>query len=297
MVKFIFDTDLGGDCDDAGALALAHNLMNLGKCEMLGATACSSATYSATAIQCMNEWFGRGDIPVGKNDTKPFLEEFEFNRYAKPIAEDYLQSHPMPKIESATRLMRKILAENHKVALVSIGMLNNIADLLRSEPDDISDLSGVELVREHVTALYAMAGDFGDLEHNEWNVALDVESAQYVADNFPCPIVYSGFELGMNINTGRRLCDSGTDNPFYRAYKIVSDFFRAAEPVRDSWDPLTVYAAVITDTPYLEKSEPITVNFDEIGRVVMTPGGKDCYLKPTCTKAEICDIIDDLMVV
>ena len=29
MVKFIFDTDLGGDCDDAGALALAHALEHL----------------------------------------------------------------------------------------------------------------------------------------------------------------------------------------------------------------------------------------------------------------------------
>ena len=28
--KVIFDTDIGGDCDDAGALALIHSLCNMG---------------------------------------------------------------------------------------------------------------------------------------------------------------------------------------------------------------------------------------------------------------------------
>jgi inosine-uridine nucleoside N-ribohydrolase len=31
MKKIIFDTDLGGDCDDVGALAVLLNLANAGK--------------------------------------------------------------------------------------------------------------------------------------------------------------------------------------------------------------------------------------------------------------------------
>lgn len=296
MVKLILDTDLGGDCDDAGALALLNNYINQSKVEVLAITTCSSAVYSATAIQYMNEVFGHGEIPLGRNETKPFLETFEWNRYAQPLAEEYLETHTPPVIDNAVRLIRRKLAENENVSLVTIGMLNNIADLLRSEPDDISDLSGVELVKKSVNALYAMCGNFEDLSHSEWNVVCDIESARYVSENFPCPIVYSGFELGMNIYTGKRLGEKGKDNPYYRAYKITCDFFKSANVFRDSWDPITVYAAVETDNPYLELSDPITVRFDEVGRVLMTPGGKDRYLKLACAKDEMAEILDELMV-
>ena len=297
MVKLILDTDLGGDCDDAGALALAHNLVNRGKAELLAVTTCSSAIFSATAVQYMNEAFGRGDIPVGRNETKPFLETFDFNRYAAPLAEEYLATHTLPKIENAVRLLRRTLANNDKVTIVTIGMLNNIADLLRSSPDDISPLAGVELVRERVDAMYSMAGDFGDLEHDEWNIACDVESARYVSENFPRPIVYSGFEVGKDIFTGRRLGENGKDNPFCKAYYVTSTAYRLGGILRDSWDPLTVYASVITDSPYLEMSEPMTVRFDGAGRVIMSQGGKDRYLKIRCTKDEMAEILDGFMVV
>ena len=37
-VKIIFDTDIGGDCDDAGALALIHRLCDKGEVELLAVT-------------------------------------------------------------------------------------------------------------------------------------------------------------------------------------------------------------------------------------------------------------------
>lgn len=39
-VKIIFDTDIGGDCDDAGALALLHRLCDMGEAELLAVTHC-----------------------------------------------------------------------------------------------------------------------------------------------------------------------------------------------------------------------------------------------------------------
>ena len=38
MNKIIFDTDIGGDCDDAGALAILHEAQNAGKAELLAVT-------------------------------------------------------------------------------------------------------------------------------------------------------------------------------------------------------------------------------------------------------------------
>ena len=37
-VKLIFDTDLGGDCDDVLALAVIHALQSRGQCELLAVT-------------------------------------------------------------------------------------------------------------------------------------------------------------------------------------------------------------------------------------------------------------------
>ena len=36
--QIIFDTDIGGDCDDAGALAILHEAQNAGKAELLAVT-------------------------------------------------------------------------------------------------------------------------------------------------------------------------------------------------------------------------------------------------------------------
>ena len=37
--KIIFDTDIGGDCDDAGTLAMLHRLCDKGEAELLAVTA------------------------------------------------------------------------------------------------------------------------------------------------------------------------------------------------------------------------------------------------------------------
>ena len=54
MTKILFDTDIGGDCDDAGALAMLHRLCDLGECELLAVTACYASPYVAGCIDAIN---------------------------------------------------------------------------------------------------------------------------------------------------------------------------------------------------------------------------------------------------
>ena len=49
-VKIIFDTDIGWDCDDAGALAMLHRLCDKGEAELLAVTHCMA-----------NPWLAGGD--------------------------------------------------------------------------------------------------------------------------------------------------------------------------------------------------------------------------------------------
>ena len=66
--KIIFDTDMGSDCDDAGALALLHTYADMDKAEILGCIYSSGKVpYGAGVVQAINIRYGRADIPVGAN--------------------------------------------------------------------------------------------------------------------------------------------------------------------------------------------------------------------------------------
>lgn len=64
-VKVIFDTDMDSDCDDAGALAVLHALADAGEAEIL-ATVCSARhAWSPPAVEAVNRYYGRGELPIG----------------------------------------------------------------------------------------------------------------------------------------------------------------------------------------------------------------------------------------
>ncbi len=294
-VKVLLDTDLGSDCDDAGALAVLHHLADGGKAEILAVTHCASAISGAVSVRVINEYYGRADIPVGRYDKSVFLEEPNCVIYTARLMEKYLEENTVPDFESAVRVQRKALVENDNVTLIVIGMLNNIAELLRSEPDDISPLGGAGLVKKSVRNMYVMGGDFADLSHSEWNIMNDIKNAQYITEHFPKPIIYCGFELGENVLTGARLEADEGDNPVKTAYSIFADFAKTESFQRSSWDPITVYCAVEQATPLFGKSENLHISFDDGGRVVLAEGGKDCYLTTDAPIAEICRVIDELL--
>ena len=64
-------------------------------------------------------------------------------------------------------------------------------------------LSGIELVSKKVKKLVSMAGRFP--EGSEFNVLIDSAASEYVFDNWPTPVIFSGFEIGWEIRTGLRL--------------------------------------------------------------------------------------------
>ncbi|MBO5007222.1 MAG: nucleoside hydrolase [Clostridia bacterium] len=291
MKKIILDTDLGSDCDDAGAIALMHRLAELGETEILAVTHCTSEIGGAITVKAINEYYGRADLPVGQYSEKPFLDNEICKRFTKHIMENYLENHKMPKIENATKLMRKVLAQNSDVTLIAIGFLNNYAELLRSQPDEISPLTGIELIKKHVKELYAMGGNFIDLTNAEYNVKMDIESAKYVSENFPLPITYIGYELGETIRTGESLKTASENNPVKKIYSL-----RQADRLRESWDPITLYCAIRDSNTLFKKSEKCKITFNDNGCVVINGRGKDCYLIANTTDEEVREELEKYMV-
>lgn len=282
MKKIILDTDLGSDCDDAGAIALMHRLADLGETEILAVTHCTSEIGGIITVKAINDFYKRHELPVGQYSKTTFMEDDACKRFTKFIMTEYLENHKVLEVEDATKVMRKTLSENSGVTLVAIGFLNNYAELLRSQPDDISPLTGAELIAKNVKELYVMAGNFIDLTYAEYNVKIDIESAKYVAENFPAPIIYAGYELGELVRTGESLKLSDDSNPVKKCYAI-----RQADGLRESWDPITVYCAIRENNAFFRKSEKCKITFDDKGCVVIDGDGKDCYLIANATNEEI----------
>ena len=292
MVKIILDTDLGRDCDDAGALALLHTLASEGNAQILAITLCTSAISSAITVKAINEWYERPDIPIGKYTKKEFLEEEICQRFTKPIMEKYLKNNREPVFEDAVKVLRKSLAENDDVTIAVIGMQNNIADLIRSMPDDISPLNGRELIEKSVKNIYVMGGNFVDSEYKEYNIVSDVKSAKYVSENCPVPIIYCGFELGVNIKSGTTLVNTSDENPV--KYSYVKHCTKERIP-HFSWDPITVYCSVCQESDLYKLSEKLKISFDDEARTIINGKGKDCFLIADSSDAEIQLIIDGLI--
>lgn len=168
MKKIIFDTDIGGDCDDAGALAILHECGRAGKSELLAVTIGTMSPYAAGCAAAINRWYGH-EVPVGQTKTAPSGEDATFfeKSYGKHIAETYENAYfgENAKVpEDAVRLLRKTLAENRgeKITLVVVGSCINIAALLESDGDDISPLSGKELLEKEAEEISFMGCFFSD---------------------------------------------------------------------------------------------------------------------------------------
>lgn len=279
-VKIIFDTDLGPDYDDVGALAFLHAMADSGKAEILATISSNRHKLVAPCIEIINTYFGRPDLPVGAPGTNGV------NLTAWQHWPDSLVAKYPHKIEStdnvpdAVGLYRKILASqpDSSVTLVTVGFMTNLANLLKSQPDSISPLNGQELVFRKVKKYVAMAGRFP--EGKEFNVAMDSVASEYVFNEWPGQIVFTGFEIGSKIFTGLRLISSDIRN------SPVRDVFRISIPMseedkngRMSWDETAVLIAVYGTGGFFDtRRGNIIIHPDGSNSWEDSPQGKHTYV-------------------
>jgi len=251
-VKIIFDSDMGPDFDDIGAITILHALAAKGECEILATMASDGYPYIAPTIEVFNRYFQKPEIPIGV--PRPDAPNFSCpNHWNDSLVVKYL-----PKLKtnsdypSATEVYRKVLAAqpDGSVVIVSVGFLSNLADLLRSSPDIYSSLSGKELVALKVKKWVAMAGTFP--EGSEFNVNRHAAASEYVIKNWPTPVLFSGFEIGVKIMTGNKVATLGTKgSPVQWAYKYcLSNYEDRKSENRNSWDHTAVLCAVRNPEDY-----------------------------------------------
>jgi len=260
-IPIIFDSDMGPDYDDVGAIALLHAFADTGYVKILATVASTKYEGVAAVFSVFNTYFKRPGLLIGVPKGKA-LELKDWQHWTDTLQAKY--PHKIKKNEEvpdAIEVYRKALASQRdkSVTVVTTGFLTNLYALMISPADKYSKLNGRNLVAKKVKQLVCMAGKFPS--GSEFNVNRDPIASQFVFENWPTPVLLSGFEIGMKIKTGLPLVhnDAIRNSP-------VKDVFRISIPLsaedsggRKSWDETAVLVAVLGYQPWyqIEKGKMI----------------------------------------
>ncbi len=284
-VPLIFDTDLGNDCDDVLAMGVIHALQSRGECELLAVTITKDHELAAPFADAVNTFYGRGDVPIGICHSGVTNDAGKFNVLAKD-AEKYPHDLTVgSKVADAVTVLRKALAaqDDGSVVIAQVGFSTNLANLLKSAADKYSPLSGSELVKKKVRLLSVMAGAFTKIsggDHKEYNIVKDIPSAKTLCEDWPTPIVWSGFEIGIALPYPH---ESILKDYSYATHHPLSDAYTVYNPPphnRPTWDLTSVLHAIRPDRGYFDLSPAgrVSVADDGLTTFEESADGRDRYL-------------------
>lgn len=298
-VRLILDTDMGPDYDDVGAMAVMHALADSGEVQILATLSSNKDERCVPCIEVLNTYFNRPDIPVGAPKSEGGVSRTTWHKvkWTDVLPERY--PHKTAKTSDApdaVKVYRKVLSEqpDNSVVICTIGFFTNLKDLLLSEPDEYSSLPGRELIIKKVKRVVSMAGFFP--KGREFNVYCDVPSSRIVTESWPTEIIYSGFEIGNVIFTGKKLVQlSVENNPVKDAYALC---FAEGDPNgRMSWDHTAVWVAIKGYEPYYHVERGTFQLLDDKGENSWIPDekGRDLRLIEKVPPQEMAVQIENCM--
>ena len=124
----------------------------------------------------------------------------------------------------------------------------------------------------------------------------DTAASARAINDWPTPIVFSGFEIGARVKAGARLSETPETNPVRACYQHYNGLQN-----RESWDLTAVLFAVRGARDYWTLSEPgfclmhqrVTHGYNEW---LPCPSKQHRYLIEKMSPAEMGRILDDLLV-
>jgi purine nucleosidase len=289
-VRLIFDTDICGDCDDVLALGMIHSLQSRGLCRLLAVTISVDHELAAPFVDAVNTFYERGNIPIGIVGNGGVIEKSEFlSLVEEQDSGRFRYRHDLVEklsAKDATTLLRSTLMAqpDRSVVIVQVGFSTNLARLLASPADELSQLNGRDLVERKVKLLSLMAGAFQPIEGNrrylEYNVVKDIASARVLAERWPTAMVYSGFEIGIALPYPAVSIER--DYGYVRHHPLAEAYVRRNPPPhnRPTWDLTSVLYAVLPDRGYFDVSPrgDVTVESDGFTRFHETAQGRQSFL-------------------
>lgn len=293
-VRLLFDTDMSGDCDDAGALALLHALADRGECELLAVVTNrkDKTNASAAAVDVINTYYGRPDLPIGTDKVGP-TDLQRTSSYTCALRDQFPHNtKPDDQMPDALEIYRRVLKSqpDGSVTICSVGAFSNLAELWSREP---------MLVHTKVRRLVVMGGEFPKSTQPETNIRTHVASARVVASEWPGEIVWHGFEIGKVLMTGAGLKQTPENNPVRRSYELKPFANRPAiEGGQPSWDQAAALFAVRDADPSLwstVRGGRVTIDEQGVTQWEAGPITRHFYMQLKGDPAKLAAVIEELM--
>ncbi len=271
-VSIIFDSDMGPDYDDVGAITLLHAMADSGHAKILATVASTKYEGVAAIFDVFNTYFKKPEILIGVPKGKA-SELKDGQHWTDTLLQNY--PHTIKKndeVPDAIEVYRKVLASqpDNSVTIVTTGFLTNLYHLLLSSADKYSKLDGKNLVKQKVKQLVCMAGWFPS--GKEFNVKIDAAASQYVFNNWQTPVLFSGFEIGWPVRTGLPLINNASikNSPVKDVFRISIPMNRQDSAGRMSWDQTAVLVAIKGYKPWYKI---------EKGKIAVADDGSNTWLK------------------
>jgi len=282
-VKLIFDTDIGNDVDDVLALGMLNVLQSRGACQLLAVTVTKCDEDAGPFVDAIDTFYGHTNIPIGCIRGAPEEPTKFLSLVETKDGDQWRYPHRLMRSSDAPdplRVIRSVLSQapDGSVELVQVGYFSNFAALLDSEADK-------DLVKQKVRLLSIMGGCFQTVDDNnhfcEFNVIKNVQAAQRLAHDWPTPIVWSGYEIGVAIPYPAVSIER---DYAYAAHHPLKDAYVAYNPPpheRPTWDLTAALYAVFPDRGYFGLSTAGSVSIGPDGFTYFTPksDGRDHFLK------------------
>lgn len=198
MKKILIDTDIGGDVDDALALALALNTPDI---EIVGITNVYLANaWRAGVTKKILQVYGREDIPVCTGAEKPLIGWWDESRIPNS-SPDYGEYHG-ERLPHAADFIIEMAQKVDDLIVCAIGPLTNVGLALAKAPH----------IAKRIRIL--MMGGQVTKAHPEWNIVCDPEAARIVFES-GVPIHMTGLDVTNRCQFTREEVDlvKQADNP------------------------------------------------------------------------------------
>lgn len=241
MKKILIDTDIGGDVDDALAIAMALNTKGI---EIVGITNVYLANaWRAGVTRQLLKTYGREDIPICTGAEKPLLgwwdesripnsspDYGEYNGESLPHASDYI-IHMVETVPDLT--------------VMAIGPLTNLGLALAKAPHIAAKM--------HII----MMGGQVNKAHPEWNIVCDPEAARIVFES-GADITMVGLDVTNRCQFTREEVDAikNTGNPRTDCLgQMMEIFIERFGYLPILHDPLAMSLLIWDDLVTLEKKQ------------------------------------------
>ena len=294
----ILETDVASSLDDLFAMYLLYRAEDRGRYDFKAVMVNREGAQNARFADIMNCYYGHPEVPIGivRNgvpDPEVFVDYWKMGYPElypdEPHFETSMTEAELEQLPDAEVLYRRLLAqaEDGSVNIVSIGFATNLARLLQTGPDEYSPLSGVELVRKKVKALYIQAGEFGDDPAPDYNFRQDPENAKTLVSLWPTTVYFSPMEAGQPYNyLLKDVVDDlkalgHEDSPIYDAY-----VHHREDGSQRMWDVVCVLQLLRPELFRLQGPYDAVLGDDMILRLTPNPNGKHYVQEGPTTDAE-----------